>query len=223
MKVFAAALAVALSLAACGSAGPSATLLTTVSPSISPTDGPSPATPSGPVETSPPPTTLPQPTLYGEFPGPDATVPPGQPVIADLSFDELAGLWASLGLSCRSHASGGPESPAAFNVHCEGGDPTADMEVVAEADYWTLDGVATMHMDVGPISDGSVDPGVAAERWVLPFAELAGGSAAVAWVNDHIGDSSCRLGCTTDVRGSDLSYYSGSRGGQELFFVAPVK
>ena len=167
------------------------------------------------------PTLGPQSTLSGDLPGSEATVPPGQPVISNLTLDELAALWASLGLSCSSHVSGGPESAAAYNVHCEGGDPAGNVDVIAEADLWTLDGVATMSVVVNP-TEGTIDALTAASRWVAPFAELAGGEAALAWVQGHVGDTACRLGCTEVVRGDDLSYYSGSHGAQELFFIAPV-
>jgi hypothetical protein len=178
--------------------------------------------PSASAETTSAPTTVPQPTLMGEFPGPNATVPPGAPVLSDLKLDDLATLWASLGLPCLSHTSGGPTSPASYNVHCEGADPAADVEVVADAAYWTFDGVATMSIGVHPTSDGSIDAAAAASDWVVPFAHLAAGDAAVAWVRSHIADSACADGCTKVFRGAVLAYYTGTRGGGTLHYVAPV-
>jgi hypothetical protein len=165
----------------------------------------------------------PQQTLFGEFPGADATVPPGQPVIESLRFAELAGLWASLGLSCFSHVSGGPESAANHNVDCEGGDVATNAEVVVEADYWTLNAVAAMSVSVRSITmDGSVDHEATASEWVFPFAALAGGDSAVAWVKDHLDDDACGLGCSEAIGNSDLSYYNGTRGGHQLYFVVRI-
>jgi hypothetical protein len=168
------------------------------------------------------PTTLPEPTLFGEFPGPDATVPPEQHVITGLRLDNLTGLWASLGLSCFSHPSGGPESAASYNVHCEAADPATNVEVVAGADYWTFQHVRTIDVNVGSITmDGAVDAPSAAREWVLPFAALMGGKPLVAWVEEHIADPTCLDGCKKVIRDSNLTYIIGSRGGQILRLTAP--
>jgi hypothetical protein len=139
-----------------------------------------------------------------------------------LTFDDLADLWESLGMSCRSHSSGGPESAASYNVHCEAADPATNVEVVAEANYWTFEDVATMHVNVGSITmDGSIDASSAARHWILPFAELIGGKPVVTWVEAHIADPSCLEGCTKVIRDSSLTYTTGTRGGQILRLTAP--
>jgi hypothetical protein len=117
---------------------------------------------------------------------------------------------------------GGPESPAAYNVHCERTDLVTNIDVVADAAYWTDDGIATMSVGVTASDDGSIDGLAAATEWVLPFARLAGGDAAVRWMQQHLGDAPCLDGRTELVRGGQLSYRSGTRGGQTLHFVAPV-
>ena len=181
-----------------------------------------PATSAAAAQT-PTPVPTPQHTLFGEFPGATATVPPGQPAIENLRFADMAALWASLGLACSSHVSGGPESPANHNVHCEGRDIATNVEIVAESDYWTFEAVATMSLTVGSITmSGSIDHDATASAWVVPFAALAGGDAAVAWVNDHLDDPACRLGCSYAIGSSDLSYYNGTRGGHQLYFVVRV-
>jgi hypothetical protein len=217
MKLIAPVLLVALAMVGCASATPSSTPGQT-SPSASPlpTVTPSKSTASDPVEASTQPTVGAEPTLTGDFPEPGATIYPGAPVLVDLGLGELADLWASLGLSCESHAIGGPESPASYNVHCEGIDPKLDLEAVAEAAYWTPDGVVLISVIVNPSMGGSIDAAAAANEWVLPFARLAGGDAAVTWVQHHIDDAACRQGCTERVAGRQLSYYTGTRGGQKL-------
>jgi hypothetical protein len=158
--------------------------------------------------------------MTGEFPGPGATVPPGTHVLADLRLQQLSDLWTSLGLSCESHTSGGPESAADYTVHCERTDVAAEVDVSADADYWTPDGIVSMSVSLVPSGTDSIDARTAASEWVVPFARLAGGDAAVTWVQGHIEDTACHQGCTEDVLGSQLSYSSGSRGAQELFYVA---
>jgi hypothetical protein len=143
-------------------------------------------------------------------------------VITGLTVDDLAKVWASLGLSCESYANLSPESAAAYTVHCEGGDPAADVSVVAGAAYWTLDGVATFQVDVGSFTLGGSIDSPAASRWVFPFAELAGGDRVVSWVKDHMADPACGHGCTLVVRDSKLIYDVGSHGYQGLELVAPV-
>jgi hypothetical protein len=214
MKVVGVVLSLTLLLAACADAGPTPATQLASDPSTAllPASAGATTTPS-PIAQS---------TMRGDFPGPSATVPPGARVLANVQLQELADLWASLGLSCQSHASGGPESPAGYAVHCDGGDAAGDIAVVAEADYWTPGGVVDISVSVGPSRSGSIDATATASEWVFPFARLAGGDAAVAWVQGHIEDPSCLQGCTEAVRGSQLSYYSGSRGAQELFYEASV-
>jgi hypothetical protein len=137
-------------------------------------------------------------------------------------LDDLADLWASLGLSCASHSTGGPESPAAYNVHCELMDPAANVDVVTDAAYWTTDGVAVIFVTATARDDGSIDGPVAATRWVLPFAWLAGGESAAWWLQEHLGDPMCLDTCTEHFRGSQFSYGTGTRGTQSLTVVTPV-
>ena len=200
---------------------------TIASPTVRSTPAPTPAptpTPDAPASASPTLMPTPQTTLFGEFPAIDATVPPGQPVIQNLRFADVARLWASLGLSCFSHVSGGPESPANHNVHCEGRDAATNVSVVADAGYWTFDALATVSVAVGSITmDGSIDHEATASEWIFPFAALAGGDSAVAWVKDHLNDPACgRLGCSKPTGNSDLSYYNGSRGGHQLSLVVRI-
>jgi len=176
-----------------------------------------------PVAASPTPIPTPQPTLFGEFPGPSVTVPPGQPVIENLRFNDLAALWASLGLYCFSHTSGGPESPANYNVHCEQQDPVSNAWVIAEANYWTVDAVATLSVTVRSLTtDGAIDHETTAIEWVYPFAALAGGDSAVGWVKDHLDDSACRSGCSMAIGNNDLSYSTGIRGANSLDIVVRI-
>jgi len=217
------ALAGAFAFGGCASAEPSS------SADTSPTAGqPSPTPSDRPFATVAPPSfeptaPLPQPTLIGEFPGPKATVPPHQPVLAGLTFDQVTRVWASLGFSCESYASGGPESAAAWHVHCEDGNPNDAVMATAELSYWTLDGIATMSVSVNPNTfDGSLDAERAAIRWVVPFADLIGGEPIVAWVHDHIGDPNCLNDCVKRIGDGRLVYSGGLRGSQGLEYYAPV-
>lgn len=223
MRMPSAIFALAVCLVGCA-APPAISNATTASPTSISTPAPTRSDEPAPTGSDEPATqpSLPEPTLWGTFPGPNETIPPGQPVIAGLTLDELAAVWSSLRLSCVATPVGlSPESAAAYGVYCEGRDPSSDLDVVAEAGYWTVDGIAIMQVILVPNSS-PIDAGTAAEDWVVPFAELAGGDVAVAWVRNHVGDASCFQGCTIPIRGADLSYYSGVGAAQELFFVAPV-
>jgi hypothetical protein len=223
MKAIGVALLAALVLAACGSTAQSFAPERSMTPATQrPSDIPPTPLPTVSVESTPLPTPGPEPTLTGEFPGPGATVPPGTHVLSDLRLQPLADLWASLGLACESHANGGSESPADYTVHCKRGDIAADVGVGADADYWTPDGIVVVSVNVVPSDSGSIDATVAAIDWVFPFARLAGGEEAVTFVQNHIEDAACDQGCTESVHGSQLSYYSGSRGAQELFYMVQI-
>jgi hypothetical protein len=176
-----------------------------------------------PFRSQPPPPSAPAPTFYGVFPAADATLGPNQPVLPDIALHDLAHVWDSLGLSCVSHTSGGPESPGNFTVHCEGTDAARTVDVVADADYWTREGILDIGVNVSPSGDGSIDATDAAIEWITPFAALAGGDPVVGWVMSHIEDPSCRLDCTEIVKRSTLSYSSGVRGSQQLFYIAGTK
>jgi hypothetical protein len=157
--------------------------------------------------------------MLGEGPGADASVPPGVAIIPGLGIQDIAGLAASFGLTCQSRAGGIAGSEGGFNVHCEGtaGNPSAD--IVVEAVYWTADGVQTLNVSFVAATDQPLDETTAANNWILPFAPFAG-SDATAWVQSHIGDATCGGGCVLTVTGGNLSYYTGSRGAQELFLIA---
>jgi hypothetical protein len=189
-----------------------------VSPGPSDSPEPSSAEPSS-APSSQEPTTTPEATISGEGPGPDATVPPEVAIIPGIGIQDIAGLAASFGLTCQSRAGGIGGSEGGFNVHCDGtaGNPPAD--VVVEAVYWTADGVQTLSVSFVPATDQPLDETTAANNWILPFASFAGGDAT-AWVQGHIGDKTCSGGCVLPVPGGNLSYYSGSRGAQELLLIA---
>lgn len=160
----------------------------------------------------------PAPTLAGEFPGPDATVPANVEVLPGLDLAAVTGLWQSQGMTCESHFGGVPDSGGGFDVHCERHDDEADVDVTADALYWTTNGVQAASISVNPISaDGTLDGSAVADEWIIPFASLVGGEDVATWAQSHAGSESCRLGCSEVVSGYHLEYDSGSRGGQELF------
>jgi hypothetical protein len=201
-----------------GAAAPTGTPKSVETPASSDTS--SPARPTAHADVSPAPSIEAEPTLGGEFPGPDATVWPGAPVLRDVRLEDLAELWASLGLSCESYTTGGPESPAAYNVHCERMEPAANLHVVTDAGYWTTDGVAVISVTATAIDDGSIDGPVAATQWILPFVRLAGGESAVQWLQQRLADQTCPDKCNEHFRGSLFSFGTGSLGTQSLHVVA---
>jgi hypothetical protein len=139
----------------------------------------------------------------------------------NLRIDAIAGLWEALGLTCTSSMSTFPDSAALFgNLYCEGTDQATNVDVVAEAVYWTPDGIQLAHVGFTTIREQELDYAASADRWILPFAHLAGGDAVTKWVRDHVGSASCHLGCDALVAGDQLEYEFGRLGAQELFIEA---
>ncbi len=192
-----------------------------LSPAGTESPGPS-TTPSFVPEASPTsaPTTAPEASLTGEVPGPDATVPPGVPVIPGLRIEALAGHWQSIGLTCESWSGGSPGGGGGYTLHCARSDESANVEYNAEAIYWTSDGVHWVSLSIDSISDEAIDGVTAAAQLFLPSAELAGGAAARAWVEDRIGDTTCRGDCNQVIGGSQLALTVGHLGGHFLYVVA---
>jgi hypothetical protein len=184
----------------------------TSSPSAAPPSfGPTPPTGTGA------PSPLPQATLAGDVPGPDATVPPNTPVLPGLELASLVDAWQALDLTCVSKPGIVANSGAGFNVHCEGTDPAANADIVADSGYWTPGGIQMVSAAVTTITANQIDGPAVADRWLVPFAQLLGGDPAAAWVRDHVGDEACGQGCTEVVGGIRYSYYYGRLGSQELF------
>jgi hypothetical protein len=165
-------------------------------------------------------TFAPEPSLAGEAPGPDATIPPGVPTIPDVDIGALVSVWAALGLACESSTGSFPGTEGGYNVHCERTDTPANVDVVANAVYWTPEGVQTISILFTPIGDDALDAAAAATQWIYPFADLIGGQAATAWIQEHVGDEACGESCTVVIGGSQLSYYSGRLGSQKFSIVA---
>jgi hypothetical protein len=162
------------------------------------------------------PSLAPGPTLSGAFPGPSATVPPEVFVIPGLRLAPLADLWQSLGLSCVSHVGAFPDSAGGYGVHCEATDQSMNIDVVADAIYWTSDDIEWVSIMFNPIVENAIDAPAAAERWLYPVAALTGGDKLASWVREPVGSTSCGVGCDAVVGGIPSEYDYGRLGAQAL-------
>lgn len=141
-------------------------------------------------------------------------------IIPGLRIEELAGLWESVGMTCESRSGSFPDSPGGFNVHCEGMDVKANIDFGADAVYWTSDGIQVLSITITSITEDPIDGTSAAADVLIPAAELAGGSAARAWLQERIGDPMCAEECVEVIGGTQLALTVGSRGGYQLHVVA---
>jgi hypothetical protein len=153
-------------------------------------------------------------------PGPDATVPPGVPVISGLLVDDLVGAWESVGLRCESWNVGPPGGGGGYTLHCERVDAGNNVEYLAEAIYFTQSGVTWVSMQVSSVSHNLIDGTPAARELFLSSVELAGGPTAREWVQARVVDASCRSECRTVIAGARFMLTMGLRGGQHLYVVA---
>jgi len=158
------------------------------------------------------PSAVPEASITGDVPGPDATVPPGVPVIPGLRIEALVGLWESVGLTCKSSAGSFPGSRGGYHVYCERMDKQSNVEYVAESVYWTSDGVQTITLSITSINDEAIDGAAPARELLLPSAGLVAGDTARVWVQDRMSTATCRGGCTNDMGGSQLYFEVGRLG-----------
>lgn len=171
-------------------------------------------------EPSASPTIVPQATLTGDVPGPDATVPPGVPVIPGLRIEVLVNLLTSIGLSCESHYGGYPGAESGYNVYCVRVDVAANTQYSAEAIYWTSTGVNKVSLDITSISGESIDGTPAAARLFLPIVDLASGPAARDWAEDRLGQTTCNRECTDVTSAAKVLLTVGRLGGHQLYLIA---
>lgn len=162
--------------------------------------------------------------ITGDVPGPDATVPPGVPIITGLRIDALADTWGSLGLKCVSQVGGFIGGGGGFTLHCEGTDPGANAQYVGEAVYWRVDGVQSATVILASIDGGAVVGSTAvADRLFSPTAWLVGGDSARAFAQDNISSKNCPDGCHQALTGSDLSIEVGHNGFQSIYIAGSAK
>lgn len=189
----------------------------TNAPGTGPTAQTSLAESASPLATS---SVVPQPTLTGDTPGPDATVPAGVGVIPGLRIDGLVGLWGSLGLTCQSWAGGLPDTPGGYTLHCDRHDASTRVDIVAEAVYWTSDGIQSFSVSVTSSDGAAIDGATPAGQIFLPSVGLAMGDVAQAWVHDQIGAAVCAHGCTQTFGTSQITVTAGQNGFEQLDVVA---
>jgi len=145
------------------------------------------------------------------MPGPDATVPPGTPVIPNLRIEVVAAVWEALGLVCDSGMGNYPDSSGIFGVlGCERDDHAGNAHYSASAIYWTPDGIASLTMAITSISGDPIRDTGAAASLLLPSVRYLVGEEAATWVEDHLADHDCRDGCSHTFDGQRVTLHTGS-------------
>jgi hypothetical protein len=175
----------------------------------------------GTVPTSDP-SVMPDGTLTGDVPAPNATVPAQVPVIAGLRIESVVGLWQSLGLECKSYLGAFPGTPGGYSLECEHRDTAANVDVVAEAAYWTSEGVQAISISATSINGQAIDGNATATSWLVPTLRLAGGDTATTWLQAHMGPTTCRDDCAGIFGGGRISFSVGNLGGQNLHIEAAM-
>ena len=142
-------------------------------------------------------------------------MPPDQPVIRGLQTRDLARVWQDVGLACTSWAG------STFTLHCEMTRPEANAQVVAEAEYFTLDGDGVIYLNVVIVSidDGRVDSNPLAKEIFARTAELVGDGSATKFILGNIGSDACSNSCAKQLDGSVLSITVGVDGFQSMDIV----
>ena len=176
--------------------------------------------PPASIAASPTPTLAPEPTLTGVVPGPDATVPPGVPVLPGPGIGGLAGIWESHGLTCQSWPGSFPGTAGGYTLHCQGGDATANVDVVAEAVYWTPSAVQTISLSITSHDGQAIDGAAQAKDLFLPSISATVGDSGQAWAQDQIGAAACGKGCSQVMAGGEITVTAGLLGFQQLDVVA---
>lgn len=170
---------------------------------------------------SPAPSEPPSPAqLEGEFPSPDATIPPEEPTIPNLTVDSLAATATALGLECTSSYGGPPEGEGGYTLGCEGRDASGEASLNLSALYYTMDGIFSVRVIVIPEGSEIGDPTIASEL-ILPVASLAAGEMGRQWIAERMDDAGCKEGCRSKVRGVWLTL-SVAESGFRLLHIDPI-
>jgi hypothetical protein len=157
------------------------------------------------------------PTLVGETPGPDATIPPGQPILANLDLGSIVSTAGLVRMGCESSSGGFPGTSGGYTVSCTTIDPSGSAQYSLRAVILTTTGVVTLSADVTtPTFDGTITDPEIAPQLLLPVADLVAGSAAREWAASKMDDASCNNACTAEFGDARLVLTIGVDGSRSL-------
>lgn len=154
-------------------------------------------------------------SLAGDFPGPDATVPPDvRSPLPNVGVLQLARLAGELGLVCESVAPSG--EGGGYSLGCEGIDALRHAKILLRANYWTLMTVDQIVLAVAPADmDHDVDKSVPL-RFFAKIVDATAGGAVTAWLANHLDDDSCRSDCTGGNDVVKVVLTVGGNGGRQI-------
>lgn len=190
--------------------------------SVEESTGASPSTAASPSGSEEPATTPsapdPAPSLSGDLPPPDASVPPRPPGIADGHVDDVIGVAADFGLACEVFEQS-PEMGASYRLSCHTDVDGASMGVTANlwaVDY--IDEVRSVVIATGAVNGDVLEPGRALALFAaLAEATVGGEPGAVSFVQQHVDDSACSgQGCELITDTATITVVYGENGARQL-------
>lgn len=193
-----------------GSGGVSSASATVPAPTADPTVS-EPATDAAPTPTP----GVPVPSISGQMPGPDATVPARSPGVVGARVEAIAAAAGGQGLVCESFEQD-PEMGASYRLSCTAEVDGASLNVTS--DYWGLDYVDEVRGIVLASGDGSIEPGRAVELFVaLATAVVGNEPGAVEFVETHVDDPACvDAGCEFVTPTATITLVYGLNGARQL-------
>jgi len=165
--------------------------------------------------------------ILGETPGPEASAPTSVPLVPGVDLSDVETLAVALNLSCLS----GPTDPHMVGypwvVRCEGLSTDGRVEITVLVEYWAVDAVQRIGLNLYPASDTDdvTDATTARQQAAGAVADVSfkGGTptASRTWLLDRLGDvSACRDGCSVDAGTARLRIVQESRGAVDVYLEA---
>jgi hypothetical protein len=158
---------------------------------------------------------IPAPSLTGELPPPDASVPPRPPEILDAKILDVAAVAGELGLACESFAQS-PEMGASYQLSCHVDVSGASLTV--RSNFWAPDYVDDVVSVVLASGDGAIEAGRAEPLFVALAEALVGNEpGAVDFVRQHVDDPGCAdEGCELATETATVHIGYGMNGARQL-------
>lgn len=165
----------------------------------------------------------PQPStgLVGEFPGPDATIPPGAPpVISNLGIEAIAAAAVAEGLTCVSEAGTIQDGSGGYTLACEGLDTAGHAKFALRATYWTLGAISEIRLTAHSDTPGAVVSPAAPINLMSAISGVSSGQIAKTWVVGHLDDPACNPSCNSTYGDVLVQLQVGLNGARALHISA---
>jgi len=160
------------------------------------------------------------PVIDGVLPGPEATTPPGVPLIAGVTVADVAAAAQASGLACEAYEQD-PEMGASFGMTCTG--ESNGVSYRLRANFWTLESVSTVFVfTMATIEGGTIEARAAVPLFGRITALLKGSpaQAAAAHVEEKIDDAGCATDqCALRTSAGEVRLQAGVNGARVLLLI----